>query len=393
MIGRTLVASALALQFFAAPVVAQTERVPASAQSAPDECKPKKGTTQLPNAEPWAQRRLDIKNVWRITRGAGVRVAVVDSGVDYQHPQIQISKFIDVTHTGYRDCVGHGTAVAGIIAGRYLAGVPFHGVAPEVQLISVKQSNAEDGEVANLVKGIKEAVDRKADVINVSVRAADHPDLKAVIQYALSRDIVVVAAAGNITKDDGPAEPAYPAAYDGVLAVGSATEDGRRADSSNTATPVGVLGPGVDITAPWTGKSYMRGLEGTSFATPYVAGVAALVRARFPKLDQAQVRQRIVATADGSVGTGTGAGMVNPLMAVTATLADDAAGAPVVAAPPPSPLPQGIIAKVPEPDEHATNISLLVTAGALGVAGAAAAGALLIPLGRRRRWRAGRPAA
>ncbi|MEU4228854.1 S8 family serine peptidase [Nonomuraea sp. NPDC026600] len=395
MIGRTLAAGMLALQLTSAPAFAAVpvaEHVQAE-RRAPVECKPRKGTTQLPGTEPWAQRRLDIKNVWRITRGAGVKVAVVDSGVDYQHPQIQISKFIDVTHTGYRDCVGHGTAVAGIIAGRYLAGVPFHGVAPEVQLISVKQSNSEEGEVADLVKGIKEAVDRKADVINVSVRAADHPDLKAVIQYALSRDIVVVAAAGNITKEDGPPEPAYPAAYDGVLAVGSANSDGRRADSSNTATPVGVLGPGVDITAPWTGKSYMRGLEGTSFAAPYVAGVAALVRARFPKLDQQQVRQRITATADGSVGTGTGAGMVNPLLAVTASLSFDPAGAPVVAPPPPSPLPADAVAKAPRPDEHATNVALLVTVGALGVAAVAAAAASLIPLGRRRGWRPGRPAA
>ncbi|MEV6151142.1 S8 family serine peptidase [Nonomuraea sp. NPDC052129] len=389
MIGRTLAAGVLALQLTSAPALASVQ----AERGAPVECNPRKGTTQLPGTEPWAQRRLDIKSAWRLTRGAGVKVAVVDSGVDYQHPQIQISKFIDITHTGYRDCVGHGTAVAGIIAGRYLAGVPFHGVAPEAQLISVKQSNNEVGEVADLAKGIKEAVDRKADVINVSVKAADHPDLRAVIQYALSKDVVVVAAAGNITKEDGPPEPAYPAAYQGVLAVGSANSNGQRADSSNTATPVGVLGPGVDITAPWTGKSYMRGLEGTSFAAPYVAGVAALVRARFPKLDQQQVRQRITATADGSVGTGTGAGMVNPLLAVTATLAFDPAGAPLVAAPPAAPLPADAVAKVPAPDEHATNVSLLVTVGALAIAAVGAACALLVPLGRRRGWRPGRPAA
>src|SRR5687768_460635 len=118
MIGRALMASLLALHIAAAPAAA-----------APEDCNPKKGTLKLPASEPWAQKRLDIKNAWRLTRGAGVTIAVVDSGADY-HPQVQISKIIDETHTGHRDCVGHGTAVSGIIGARFVAGVPFHGVAP-----------------------------------------------------------------------------------------------------------------------------------------------------------------------------------------------------------------------------------------------------------------------
>jgi hypothetical protein len=85
--------------------------------------------------------------------------------------------------------------------------------------------------------------------------------------------------------------------------------------------------------------------------------------------------------------------MVNPLLAVTASLSFDPAGAPVVAPPPPSPLPADAVAKAPRPDEHATNVALLVTVGALGIAAVAAAAASLIPLGRRRGWRPGRPAA
>ncbi|MGW0801894.1 S8 family serine peptidase [Nonomuraea sp. NPDC002799] len=379
MIGRALVASVLALHVLAVPAMAVAD----------DDCNPKKGVLKLPAGEPWAQKRLDVKNAWRLTRGAGVTVAVVDSGVDY-HPQVQISKIIDETHTGYRDCVGHGTAVSGIIGARYYAGVPFHGVAPDAKIVVVKQSNKTDGDVAKLISGIDDAVAAKARVINVSVRASDNPGLKAAIQRALDQDILVVAAAGNVTGPDDEDVPAYPAAYDGVLAVGAATPEGVRADSSNAATPVGVLGPGTDITAPWPGRSYMRGLQGTSFAAPYVAGTAALVRSRFPRLSREQVRQRIIATADGTVGVGSGAGMVNPVLALTAVLPYEAAGAPVVAEPAAAALPPNAIAKVAPRDESAIGIAMAVGTGVLVAVMLAGALALLIPLGRRRGWRAGR---
>ncbi|WP_171074427.1 S8 family serine peptidase [Nonomuraea basaltis] len=378
MIGRALMASLLALHLVAVPAAA-----------APEDCKPKKGTLKLPASEPWAQKRLDIKNAWRLTRGSGVTVAVVDSGADY-HPQVQISKIIDETHTGYRDCVGHGTAVSGIIGARHMSGVPFHGVAPDAGIVMVKQSNKTEGDINKLVSAIDDAVAAKADVINVSVRASDHSALRAAVQRAIDKDIVVVAAAGNVTGPDDEDVPAYPAAYEGVLAVGAATPDGRRADSSNAATPVGVLGPGTDITAPWPGRGYMRGLEGTSFAAPYVAGTAALVRARFPGLNQEQVRRRIIATADGTAGAGTGTGMVNPVLAVTAVLPYEGANAPVVAEPPPVALPAEAIAKVPPRDETAVGVSMAVGAGVLIAIMVAAGLALLVPLGRRRGWRAGR---
>ncbi|MFB4282571.1 MULTISPECIES: S8 family serine peptidase [unclassified Nonomuraea] len=379
MIGRALFASLIALHVLGAPAAA-----------APEDCNPEKGTLKLPASEPWAQKRLDIKNAWRLTRGAGVTVAVVDSGADY-HPQVQLSKIIDETHTGHRDCVGHGTAVSGIIGARYLAGVPFHGVAPDAEIVMLKQSNKPEGDINKLVDAINDAVAAKAEVINVSVRASDHPGLRAAVQRALDQDIVVVAAAGNVTGPDDEDVPAYPAAYEGVLAVGAATPDGRRADSSNATTPVGVLGPGTEITAPWPGRAYKRGLQGTSFATPYVAGTAALVRARFPKLTQEQVRRRIIATADGTAGVGTGTGMVNPVLALTAVLPYEAVNAPVVAEPPPTALPADAIAKVPPRDETAIGISMAVGFGAVLAIAVAGALALLVPLGRRRGWRPGRP--
>lgn len=342
-------------------------------------------------AEPWAQRRLDPKRVWPITTGEGVTVAIIDSGIDLTHPQIRVVKSVDYTGTGHRDCVGHGTAVAGIIAGQYLKGVPFYGVAPGVRLISLKQTNEERGDPDTLARAIADAADLGADVINVSIDAHDDPKLRQAVAYAQSKDALIVAAAGNRTAEDGTPEASYPAAYEGVLAVGSATPDGKRAGFSNTTTPVSVLGPGQDITSTWPGKSYMSGLEGTSFAAPYVAGVAALVRAHHPELNQNQVRWRIIATADGGVGAGTGTGMVNPLLAVTAILPQEAtADAPVVAPPAPAPLPPDAVSKAAPVDRETIDLAFAIAGAALCVACLIVAARVFVPMGRRRGWRPGR---
>ncbi|GAA2207367.1 hypothetical protein GCM10009850_028250 [Nonomuraea monospora] len=388
MIGRAFLAAGLALGLVPAPALAR----PAAAASVVEECDPEVGVVKLPDQEPWAQRRLDVKTAWRLSTGAGVRVAIVDSGLDAEHPQLRgFSAFVDITGTGYTDCVGHGTAVTGIIAARVYPGVTFHGVAPQATVIELKQSNQPEGHVANLATAIDTAVRLKADVINISIKAADNPTLKAAVRNALASDAVIVAAAGNITQKNKDA-PAYPGSYEGVLAVGSATPDGRRADSSSTATPVGVLGPGVGITAPWPRGAYKLDLEGSSFAAAYVSGTAALVRARFPHLDQEQVRRRIIATADGSVGQGTGAGMVNPVLAVSAVLPFEPAGRPVVAAPPPAPIPADVFAKLPQEDAVTRDLALAVFAGALILAAVIGGLGLVLPLGRSRGWRVDPPA-
>ncbi|MEV4578801.1 S8 family serine peptidase [Nonomuraea jabiensis] len=378
MIGRALVASVLALQ------------VPLAPAAVKDECRPPRGTMQV--GESWAQKRLDPKRVWSLSTGAGVKVAIIDSGVDLQHPQIRLAGRADLTGTGYRDCVGHGTAVAGIIGAQYMQGVLFYGMAPGARLLSYKQTVSErDGDPELLVKAIKAAADEGAKVINVSVSTSDLPSLREVVQYALAKDAVIVAAAGNVTKEDGTPVPAYPAAYEGVLAVGAAGPNGILSNFSNVKTPVAVLGPGQGVTSTWPGRSYFKDLNGTSYAAPYVAGVAALVRARFPKLDEAQVRQRIIATADGATGGGKGAGMVNPMLALSAILPYEPADAPVVAPPPPSPLSADAVAKVPPVDHDAVNLALIVAGSALGLALLVAVARVVVPLGRRRGWRPGRP--
>ncbi|GAA3471607.1 S8 family serine peptidase [Nonomuraea roseola] len=359
--------------------------IPAAAQAAPVQCEPEPGSMEV--GESWAQRRVKAESVWHLTRGEGVTVAVIDSGVDVYHPQLRGVRQFELTGTGHRDCLGHGTAVAGIIAASNRADVPFHGVAPGVRLVSFKQTNGKNGTSALLALAIMEAAKLNVDVINVSTQAADTSDLKAAIDYALAKDIVVVAAAGNSSPEDKDKQE-FPAAYAGVLSVGSVSADGGRSDFSNTVSKVGVVAPGQNVMSTWTGKSYMDGLDGTSFAAPYVAGVAALVRARFPHLTQEQVRRRIEVTADGALGDGTGAGVVNPLLAVTAVLPSEH----VKLAPPlPPPLSENAVAKAPPVDWRAIGIAAGVASAALALAGALVAARLFMPMGRRRGWRASRP--
>jgi membrane-anchored mycosin MYCP len=379
VIGRLLAAVSLltAITVPAAPAVA-------SAATAPEKCAPERGTVSI--AESWGQKRLNLPEVWRLTKGAGVTVAVIDSGLDTTHPQLAGARAEDVTGTGPRDCYGHGTAVAGIIGAVPRDRVLFSGVAPAVKLVSVKYTAGPEGEIGLLVQGIARAVELGADVINISTRADDQPDLSNAIAYALSKDVVVIAAAGNVDKDDGSPGPAYPASYPGVLSVGSAGPDGRRADSSNATTPVTVLAPGTDLTTPWPFRVYMEKREGTSFAAAYVSGVAALVRSRYPELTQAEVVRRIALTADGGSGTGTGKGMVNPLQAVSAILSSEAVA---LAPPEPAPLAADAIRQAPPEDTRSISVATWIALLSLAAVILIALGGVTIPAGRRRRWQPG----
>jgi membrane-anchored mycosin MYCP len=287
--------------------------------------------TQTVKAEPWATQRLAYRSVWPFTRGRGVLVGVVDTGVDAQHPTLagQVRPGIDVINgggTADTDCVGHGTFVAGIIASRVIDGVGFSGVAPEAKIFPVRQADAtKEGNLLSLAASIRAAVDAGVGVINVSVTGKTPiPQLTDAIQYAADHDVVIVAAAGNDA--EAGAAPRYPAAYPGVIAVGAIGTDGKIGSFSQTGTGVSVVAPGVDIVGPGAGGTgLVVGEQGTSFAAPFVTGVVALVRAYRPDLTAAQVKHRIEVTTDRPAARALpdpvyGFGMVNPLRAVTAEI-------------------------------------------------------------------------
>jgi type VII secretion-associated serine protease mycosin len=292
-------------------------------------CPAQRGTA-APAGVPWPQKELGFASVWGRTKGAGVTVAVVDSGVD-ANPQfgnrvISGPDLVAGKKPGIpvgADCVGHGTAVASIIAAAPVNGVSFTGVAPAARILSVKISGTDTFPTSATPQGIMDAVQFGADVINLSLATPDDvPALRHAVEYALKHDVVVVAAAGNDLPQQGTG-PYYPASYPGVLAVGAAGPGGVLAPFSDQHTPVAVTAPGVNVTTAYPGTfpdAYDPDESGTSFAAAYVSGVVALVRAAHPGLNPAQVVARIEATARGSTGPGTGHGLVDPVRAVAAVL-------------------------------------------------------------------------
>ncbi|MEU6537486.1 type VII secretion-associated serine protease mycosin [Streptomyces sp. NPDC047000] len=292
-------------------------------------------------ARPWALQRVNLDELWAQSTGKGVRVAVIDTGVDVRNPQL--TKAVDAAKgknllpaknsegdridrgnkSGTTDTVGHGTRVAGIIAARPMRGTGFVGLAPDATVIPVKQNDAEgDGTTRTLAEAIRYAVDVGANVINISqdtVNAiAGGSDLKGAVDYALAKNVVVVASAGNDGLG-GNVKVTYPASYEGVLAVAASDRNNERASFSQSGDFVGVAAPGVDMISTVPGGGHCSD-NGTSFSAPYVAAVAALLKAKYPRWTVQEIVSQIEQTAERSIPGRdrlVGWGVVDPVKALT----------------------------------------------------------------------------
>ncbi|MEU7674523.1 type VII secretion-associated serine protease mycosin [Micromonospora taraxaci] len=353
-------------------------------------------------AAPWPQRRYDPTRLTPLATGAGVTVAVVDSGVDRAHPQLAErvltgTDLLDLGGDGSRDCAGHGTGVASIIAAAPRPGVAFHGLAPDARILPVRVSEQqvvqgrESGRTVTadeFARAIRWAVDHDADVINLSVVLyADDPEVRSAVRYAVDRDVVLVAAAGNL-HDSGDPQP-FPAGYDGVIGVGAIGADGVRATFSQTGPYVDLVAPGSEVLTAAPGAGHHQ-VEGTSYAAPFVAATAALLRGYRPELTAAQVAERIIATADPAPGVGQGggygAGVLNPYRAVTETGGSRAAGPRQVTALADDRADPATLARQAR-RESARDRALLVGVVVGMTAATVVLLALVLPRGARRRWR------
>ena len=324
-IGRQAVAALFAAGAFLA--------VPGQAVAAPSACGP--SFTDKLTETPWPLARLHPEQAWPMTTGDGVIVAVIDSGVATTHPSLKDQvlpgkDFVQANGVGDCDQVAHGTFVAGIIAGLRLPGAGFYGVAPGAKILPIRvmeddQKSFDQNLPNTIASAIDYAVDHGAGVINLSLVTQPTPKLAASVARALSLNVIVVAAAGNDGATQNANQPAYPAAYDGVIAVAGVDEQDKHVATSTSGDYVDVAAPGVRIQgpAPQGGGFGLRSGGGTSFAAPYVAGTAALLRAYYPDLTAQQIADRITGTADqppGGRNAQVGHGTVNPYRAVAALL-------------------------------------------------------------------------
>ncbi|AWK07812.1 type VII secretion-associated serine protease mycosin [Streptomyces spongiicola] len=291
-------------------------------------------------ARQWALETLHTEEAWRTTKGEGITVAVLDTGVDDRHPDLAGSVLPTKDLIGFgaergdRAWARHGTAMAGIIAGHGHGPGRDEGVlgiAPEARILPVRvilegadpaRSKARKTRGTALALGIRWAADNGADVINLSLgddSESAHPDAgeDAAVQYALAKGAVVVASAGNGGEKGD--HISYPAAYPGVIAVAAVDRYGTHASFSTRRWYATVSAPGVDVVIADPDRRYYEGW-GTSAASAFVSGAVALVRAAHPRLTPAQIKRLLAATARGGPKNGrddsTGYGIVDPAAAI-----------------------------------------------------------------------------
>lgn len=369
--------------------------------------------------KPWGQDMLRFDEIERFgLTGAGQKVAVIDTGVS-EHPYLQGrltggGDYVLPDGNGLEDCDGHGTEVAGIIAAKPTdPKVGFRGIAPDAQIVSIRQSSGNyqfkdpatnqtfnAGNLGTLAKAIIRAANSGAGVINMSVDSCrpvsagpiSEPEkqVQAALRYAVeARNVVVVASAGNLPEGDckeqnsaDPENPTWlvipPWFSEYVLSVAAVQRDGQVAEFSINGPWVSVAAPGTEIISldPASAnlanqsvdeKGNAQPIQGTSFAAPYVAGLAALVREKYPNLNAKQVMDRIKTTSahpaanDGHDNL-VGYGMINPIAALTAFIPSEHGIAPDKAVDVPFEMPPAY-----QRDWTPMQVAMIGSGGGLGV--------------------------
>ncbi|MGG6309890.1 S8 family peptidase [Paenibacillus macerans] len=239
----------------------------------------------------WNLPIIETNRGWQLSKGSNdVIVAVVDTGVDLKHPDLQgrLLQGYNVIAPDQQptDDVGHGTHVAGIISANVNNGEGIAGMMWGGKILPVKAlDKSGSGTTYSVAQGIIWATDHGAKVINMSLgNYADAQFLHEAIKYAYERDVVLIAATGN----DNTERPGYPAAYPEVLSVSATDYNLQKASFSNYGDYIDVMAPGESIASTYPDNQYAA-LSGTSMASPHVAALAALIRSVNPELKNTEV--------------------------------------------------------------------------------------------------------
>ncbi|MGF2949111.1 S8 family serine peptidase [Microbacterium alcoholitolerans] len=393
---------------------ASSTGTPPSVDATAQQCTP--GQRVLTPATSYLVERLGLEDAWALSRGSGVTVAVVDSGVEAGN--VHLSGALVRGHTTFGDgsapadddLFGHGTAIAGLIAARPVDGSGVVGIAPGAKIMPVRafESAPEDGQssrditgpsAASVSAGIRWAAEHGAQIINVSLSDDQSAgQYRTAVDFARSRGALVIASAGNRkTADSNRPDPVhfYPGELDGALAVAGVLRDGTWDPNSSYA------GAHVDIAAPGQAmpSTYISGGDcvfngdsaSSSYATAVVSGAAALVAARFPDESPDQwafrLKQSAMRVSPAERSNTVGWGEVRPAEALA--LVDDGMlpGPPSAVHPAPTPVPTPprtiSIDPVPDPLDPARAI----VGWAFGAGATISAIVLLLARARSRRAR------
>jgi len=288
-------------------------------------------------------KHLDVikaKEAWDINQGSeDIIIAIVDTGIDWIHPDLAANIWtntaeipnngIDDDNNGFvddyrgwdfgglsgtpdndpsEDRADHGTHVAGLASAVTNNGVGIASIGYNCKLMAVKtsQDNIRNGSTASIAygyEGILYAADNGADIINCSWGNYNYSfTLNSIINYALSKGALVVAAAGN----DNSSNNFYPASYDGVLSVGGTSFVDQKASWSNYGTKIDVCAPGINIYSTWPNDPFYRSTSGTSMSSPITAGLAGLVKTQFPNYSPLQIAEQIRVNTDNIDNTTPG---------------------------------------------------------------------------------------
>lgn len=393
----------------------------ADAGSAPvvdagQQCTP--GSRVFVSAESYLAERLGLEDAWTLSRGRGVTVAVVDSGVEAGNAHLAdalvpgTSTFGDGSAPADDDLFGHGTAVAGLIAARPVDGSGVVGIAPQAKIMPVRafESAPEDGQssrdlvaptAASVAAGIRWAADHGAQIINVSLSDDQSADLYAdAVGYAHARGSLVIASAGNrnTANADSP-DPAhfYPGELPGALAVSAVLKDGTwSADSSYAGAHVDIAAPGQSMPSAYIsgGDCVFNGdSASSSYATAVVSGAAALVAARYPAESPDQWAFRLTQSAmrvsPAERSDTVGWGEVRPTEALA--LVDDGTlpGPQSPAYPASEPTPEATRTISVEPDADPLDPAREIVGWGFGAAATISVTMLLLARGRAKRASAG----
>ena len=291
--------------------------------------KPKEEKPQPEQSIPWGIDRIDADGVWNLNTGNGIKVGIIDSGIDKDHLDLTVYGGINIINSrkSYDDDCGHGTHVAGTVAALDNE-IGVVGVAPEAHLYAIKVLNRRgSGYLSDVIKGLQWSIDNGMQVVNMSLgSSSDNQSYHDAIIAAYNAGITIVAAAGNDGQYGG--QIYYPAKYPETIAVSATNINDELAYFSSYGEEIDLAAPGQDVNSTWNDGYYHVG-NGTSMATPHVVGAAALVLAD-PDLkcdldndlecSPSEVQQRLEQTAEwlsGLTSDQQGSGLVDAEEAAT----------------------------------------------------------------------------